>query len=75
MSNQYLFAASISNNHLFIVFCRNSEMLDEIMEHLSHLLWLIFMNDMTHLVEHHQFVFSLHLGNSQLSVHSVASCK
>ncbi len=51
------------------------EMDQEVMETLSYLPGLVLMDDVTNLVKHYKLEFSLHLCDSELLVHTVASSK
>ena len=73
MINQNFLATGIGDDHLLCILSWNLKMLYEIYKYLRDLSWLILMNDMADLIEDHQFEFSLHLGNCQFLVHSVAA--
>lgn len=75
MTNKDFLSTDTCNNHLIRVMRGNSEVLDEVHEASSSLLWLIFMNYMAYILQNYHLELALHLSNSQFFVHSVTSCK
>ncbi len=52
---------------------RDLEVDEEVVEALSYFSGLVFMNNVANLIKDDQLELSLHLGNSQIFVHSVTS--
>lgn len=71
MTYNDLFSADACNDHLLVVLSGYLEVDDEVLEDLSNLLRLVFMNHVAHLVKHDQLELALHLRDRQLLVHAV----
>jgi hypothetical protein len=68
-----LFAGDRSDDHLVSITSRDSELLQKFVENLSHSSRLVLLDSMTNLVHYYELKFTLHLGNCQFLVHSIAS--
>ena len=73
VSDDNLFAADTGDNHRLVILSRDLEVNQEIVEDLSDLFRLIFMNEVTNLIEHNKLEFALHLSNCEIFIHPVTS--
>ena len=74
-ANEDLLAGCIDDEPLLRVVGGELESVDELLNAMGDLDWLIFLDDMAAVVDDSHRKLALHLRNRQLLVHSLAACK
>ncbi len=73
MTNNDFLPTDACYHHLFIVLGWDPELAQEAVECLCDLLWLIFVNRMTNLINNYKLELALHLSDRQLLIHPVTA--
>ena len=63
MTYNDLLAAHACDYHLLVVLRWDLKVHHEVLEDLRHLLWLVFMDHMTHLIKDYKLELALHLSD------------
>lgn len=75
VADDYFLAADAGYGHLLCILWGDSEQTEEFLEDFGTGPGLVFLNDVAHLIEHHQLEAALHLSNGKVLVHPVAPRK
>ena len=74
-SNEYFLSTHASDINLFLEFNWNPKCIQKVDKSFSNFLRLVFLYDMTTVVNNNHFIFAHHVSLSKFHVHSVRCCK